>query len=120
MPSKLLFDQNLSPLLVGALVDLYPGAAHVRSLGLHVAGDDVIWQRARADGFTIVTKDDDFRQMSFLYGAPPKVIWVRLGNCSTGDVEAVLRDRHSDILRFVEDPTAALLVFRRGRPTGSQ
>ena len=28
----------------------------------------------------------DFRQMSFLFGAPPKVVWIRLGNCSTEEI----------------------------------
>jgi len=26
------------------------------------------------------------QQLSVLYGAPPKVIWIRLGNCSTADI----------------------------------
>jgi predicted nuclease of predicted toxin-antitoxin system len=31
---KFLFDQNLSPRLVAALLDLYPGSAHVQEVGL--------------------------------------------------------------------------------------
>ena len=61
----------------------------------------------------IVTKDDDFRQRGFVRGAPPKVIWVRLGNCTTDEVEAVLRARHTDIFAFGTDATAALLVLTR-------
>jgi predicted nuclease of predicted toxin-antitoxin system len=71
------------------------------------------WQHAGTEGYTIVTKDDDFRQKSFLRGSPPKVVWVRLGNCRTADVEAVLRARHADILAFEEDGQAALLVLTR-------
>jgi predicted nuclease of predicted toxin-antitoxin system len=33
-----------------------------------------------------VSKDTDFHQRSFLFGGPPKVVWIRLGNCSTEDI----------------------------------
>jgi predicted nuclease of predicted toxin-antitoxin system len=61
-----------------------------------------------------VTNDDDFRQRSFLFGAPPKVIWLRLGHCTAADLEAVLRSRHPEIHAFLEAPETALLVL--GRP----
>ena len=80
---------------------------------MQAADDESIWQHAASAGYTIVTKDDDYRQNSFLRGAPPKVIWVHLGNCRTADVEAVLRVRRADILTFEEDGQAALLVLTR-------
>lgn len=88
------------------LADVYPGSAHVRQLNLQTADDEAVWRQAAEGGFAIVTKDDDFRQRGFVRGVPPKVIWVRLGNCTTDEVEAVLRTRHAD-------PTAALLVLTR-------
>lgn len=81
MSVRLLFDENLSLALVKDLADLFPASAHVRDLQMQSAPDNDIWHRAASDGFTIVTKDDDFRQRSFLYGFPPKVIWLRVGNC---------------------------------------
>lgn len=72
---RLLFDQNLAPALARRLADLYPGSAHVRDPGLAAADDEAIWSYAAANGYTIVTKDDDFRQRSFVRGAPPQVIW---------------------------------------------
>lgn len=110
-PPRLLFDQNLAPSLVQRLADVYPASAHVREVGLAAADDDAIWSHAHASGFIIVTKDDDFRQRSFLRGAPPKVIWTRLGNCSTADVERALRSRHAMVQAFAADATAALLVI---------
>ena len=110
---KLFFDQNLSPRLVRALADLYPGSGHARDFELHSADDEAVWQHAAANDYTIVTKDDDFRQKSFLRGSPPKVIWVHLGNCRTADVEAILRARHEDVLKFETDAQAALLVLTR-------
>jgi len=112
---KLLFDQNLSPRLVTRLADLYPGSAHVRDVGLAASDDEPVWRHAAAGGFVIVTKDDDFRQRSFLHGPPPKVVWIRLGNCSTADVEGALRTRSAEVHAFGADPEAALLVLMRER-----
>lgn len=53
----------------------------------------------------------DFHQQSFLRGHPPKVIWVRLGNCSTSDVEALLRKYAKDIEEFHGDEVESLLVL---------
>ena len=115
MAPKLLFDQNLAPRLARDLAELYPDSAHVRDLGLQAAADEAVWARAAAAGFVIVTKDDDFRQRSFLRGHPPKVVWVRLGNCRTGDVAALLRARHAEVVAFAADSQAALLVLTRRR-----
>ncbi len=68
----LLFDQNLAPALARRLADRYPGSAHVRDAGLAAADDEAVWAHAGAGGYAIVTKDDDFRQRSFLLGPPPK------------------------------------------------
>ena len=104
-------DQNLSPSLVQALSAEYPGPAHVRDPGLATGTDPAVWQRARTDGYIVVSKDSDFRQMSFLFGAPPKVVWIRLGNCTAAEILALLRDSRSALQAFREDPEAALLVL---------
>ena len=83
---KLLFDQNLSPRLVTMLVDLFPGSEHVQSVGLGEAADASVWEFARNNAFVIVTKDVDFSDRSALAGHPPKIIWIRLGNCSTAEI----------------------------------
>jgi predicted nuclease of predicted toxin-antitoxin system len=72
------FDQNLSHKLVGRLADLFPDSVHVRHVNLHEADDRTVWEYARVSGFAMVSKDEDFHQLSFLYGAPPKVVWVIL------------------------------------------
>jgi predicted nuclease of predicted toxin-antitoxin system len=107
---NLLFDENLSRRLISRLVDLYPGSEQVVVAGLESAADRVIWDYAASRGLVIVTKDWDFVQLSSLRGQPPKVVWLRLGNCSTTNVEDVLRRRHLELRRFEEDATAALLV----------
>ena len=108
---RLLFDQNLSPRLVRILADAYPGSSHVRDLGLHSADDESIWEWARHEGFVIVSKDEDFHQRSFLLNHPPKVIWVRLGNCSTDDIAQLLKRRQDEIAAFEADAVAAFLAL---------
>ncbi|MDA0322516.1 MAG: DUF5615 family PIN-like protein [Verrucomicrobia bacterium] len=107
---KLLFDQNLSPSLVERLVDPFPASSHVHAVGLDQAADKTLWDFARDNEFTIVTKDVDFSDRSALLGHPPKVIWIRLGNCTTSDIERALRERRQRVATFAEDKTAGVLA----------
>lgn len=101
---KLLFDENLSPFLAERLCDLFPDSGHVDQFGLGGASDFEVWQRAREGGFAIVTKDADFQDLATLRGTPPKVIWIRRGNCSTRDLETMLRRHADEILNCLETP----------------
>jgi predicted nuclease of predicted toxin-antitoxin system len=51
---NLLFEEILSPRMVFALAGLFPGTAHVDSLGLGGASDDEVWAYARQHGYTLV------------------------------------------------------------------
>jgi predicted nuclease of predicted toxin-antitoxin system len=104
---KLFFDQNLSYKLVRSFSDEFPGSAHVRDLGLDSALDIEVWEHAKQFGFTIVSKDTDFSQRGFLFGPPPKVVWNRLGNCSTKEIEDVLHSYSSEIRQFGLDPDSS-------------
>ena len=106
---RFLFDENLSPLLVSTLAELYPNSIHVRDVGLERAADEAVWLYAREQGLTIVSKDADFRQRSFVVGHPPKVVWIRRGNCSTRDIESILRQHRRAILEFDRDELGAFL-----------
>jgi predicted nuclease of predicted toxin-antitoxin system len=106
---KLLFDENLSHKLVRLLADLFPDSIHVREVGLKAADDPIVWEYAKNNGLMIVSKDSDMHQRSFVFGYPPKVVWVRLGNCSTSDVEQLLRRHFTVIEAFYEDDYASFL-----------
>ena len=108
---KLLFDENVSPRLVAGLSDVFPGSVHVRDVGLARATDAAIWDYARDHDLTIVSKDSDFHQASFVRGPPPKVIWIRRGNCTTADIEALLRSNQTGILAFGAETDAAFLAL---------
>lgn len=110
---KLLFDQNLSAALVERLSTVFPGSQHVKLLGLDQADDASIWNYAAAHGFAILSKDSDFQQRSILYGAPPKVIWIRTGNCSTAEIESLLRRHSATLHTFGAEPNEALLIVAR-------
>jgi predicted nuclease of predicted toxin-antitoxin system len=108
---RLLLDQSLSPRLPRALADLFPGSVHVRDVGLARATDEDVWTYAAEHGFVIVSKDAGFHQRSFLRGHPPKVVWLRRGNCSTRDVEDMLRECHADLVAFEGDAEASFLAL---------
>lgn len=108
---KLLFDQNLSPRLPAKLADLFPGSEHVDAAGLGAAADDVVWAYALQNNLAVVTKDEDYSQMSVLRGWPPKVLWLLTGNCTTAQVEALLRRRFADIAAFEQDASAGVLAL---------
>ena len=84
---KLLLDENLPSTLKTRLADLCGAIAHVKDYDLLSADDALIWQHAKVECFTIVTKDEDFRDRLAVVGHPPRVILIRLGNCSASVVE---------------------------------
>ena len=108
---RLLFDENLSSRLVGALADQFPDSSHVNLVGLGGSTDQQIWVYAREHGFAVISKDDDFRSLSLVNGAPPKVIWLRIGNASTAGIEAFIRSALVKIRTFEISPEESLLVL---------
>ncbi|MBI4772519.1 MAG: DUF5615 family PIN-like protein [Chloroflexi bacterium] len=107
----LLFDQNLSPRLVSRLAEVYPNSAHVHSLGLGSSPDRDIWEYAYEHDYIIVTKDADFVELSLLFGFPPKVIWIRRGNCPTHELEKLLHESYQAIASLDEDPGIGILTL---------
>jgi predicted nuclease of predicted toxin-antitoxin system len=106
---RLFFDEQLSEALCTLLSDVFPDSRHVRLEGVGGAADVVLWELAAASGCLLVTKDEDFHRLSIVRGAPPKVIWIRLGNCSTEDIARLLRLNVDLIRQFADMPEAAIL-----------
>ena len=100
---RLLFDQNISFRLTKALSAVYPESQQVRTLGLENFSDKKIWTFAKENQYSIVTFDADFYDLVTLYGHPPKVIWLRLGNTSTKNLAKIF-ERHFEIIKsFLTD-----------------
>jgi predicted nuclease of predicted toxin-antitoxin system len=106
---KLLLDQNISFRPCRSLADLFPDSNLARLVELASASDRVVWEYAKANGFTLVSLDSDFAEMAALLGSPPKVIWLRCGNQSTSAIERLLRGHGGAIAAFQLEASAACL-----------
>jgi len=94
---KLLLDENLSRRLVPFLQHDYPGSSQVVLLGLESASDREVWQKAKDDGYVIVTRDADFQELSLVWGQPPKVVRLRTLNQTRAATLKVLLD-HRELI----------------------
>lgn len=108
---KSLFDENLSPKLPQRLNDIFPDSLHVRDIGMKATIDPIVWDYAKDHDLMIVSKDSDMHDLSLVLGNPPKVIWIRLGNCSTSQVEALLRRDFNAIELFYKDDNLSLIAL---------
>lgn len=69
---KLLFDENISAKLVKYFSEAFPDSSHIDYLDMQGVTDTDIWEYAKTEGYIVISKDNDFRQKSFLFGFPPK------------------------------------------------
>jgi len=108
---KLLLDENLSRRVVPFLQAAFPGSSQVVLEGLEQASDLEVWKHALVNGFVVVTKDSDFYELSLLYGPPPQVVWLQIGNASKGRVMQVLLNNAEEIRQRLCDPATTCLVL---------
>ena len=100
---KLLVDQNISFRVSVLLKDTFPEIRHVREFDLQAATDRHIWNFAKENHYHIVTFDSDFYDMVTLYGHPPKIIWLRLGNTSSQNLIRIIQAQAETIKSFLTD-----------------
>lgn len=93
------------------LADVFAGSLHVRQAGLDRADDDAIWRFARDNGFAIVTKDSDFQERSQMAASAPRIVWIRRGNCSTQDIETMLRKHALQIAALERETDHGFVVL---------
>lgn len=98
---RLLLDENLPPALVSALDDVFPGSTHTLTLGFGQTPDIEVYRYAANNGFTILTKDSDYDALSGRYGAPPKVILLKVGNMLSAELRQFVTERKVDFAAFV-------------------
>lgn len=91
------------------LRDVYADAMQVRQLGLEDLDDREIWHYAKDHGFVIVTFDSDFYDFSVVWGAPPKIVWLRSSDQTSNYVEQMLRSNVDTITAFIERSDFACL-----------
>jgi predicted nuclease of predicted toxin-antitoxin system len=66
---------------------------------LLTATDTQIWERCSVENLVILSKDVDFYDRALLFGAPPQVVHVAVGNCSNTRLFEVLAHEWADIER---------------------
>jgi predicted nuclease of predicted toxin-antitoxin system len=113
---KLLLDQNLSRKLVPSLTARYPGSSHVVYLDLDTADDATVWRYAREHDFTLMTKNTDMVDLCVVKRAPPKVLWLRVGNCPTRVIADVIELNASRIKYFAGVKNQVVLSLFRLTP----
>ena len=106
---KLLFDNNISHRVIARISDVFPDANHVMLENLDEVSDTKVWMFARSHNYTIVTKDSDFNDMAIHKGIPPKIIWLKLGNCKVSEIENILRENEEAIKEFLGESIGAIL-----------
>lgn len=101
---KLLFDESISYRIINKVKDLFPDSLHISKAGFLGKKDKQIWDFAQQENYTIVTLDEDFNELSLLYGSPPKVIWVHQNNLTTNELVEFLTEKYEQITSFLQDP----------------
>jgi len=96
---KFLVDANLPPRLCVWLRSHRHEAEHLFDRNLLTETDTQIWQRGRVENLVILSKDVDFYDRALLFGAPPQVIHVAVGNCSNTRLLEVLEHEWAGIER---------------------
>ncbi len=60
-----------------------------------------MWERAKQHDAVLVTRDEDFLELSAWLGSPPKVVWMSGGNRPNDQIARLLRHHAEAIRRFV-------------------
>ena len=108
---KLLFDQNISPRVADILSEDFPDSKHVVDLQMDQVADLDLWNYAKENGFCIVSKDADFGDWAQIFGYPPALVWLRMGNCSTRDLITQLKSRAENIRKLGQEGHPWVLVI---------
>ena len=106
---KLLFDNNISHRVLLKIADIFPHSLHVMLKNLDESTDLEVWKYAKLNDLAIVTKDSDFNDLAIYRGIPPKIIWIKLGNCKVDAIAILLRENYESIVEFLDDDESAIL-----------
>jgi predicted nuclease of predicted toxin-antitoxin system len=109
---RILIDENL-PATLAAKLDCL--CMHATDLG-EQSTDKQLWDHARRENWTLLTKDSDFFEQLAIQGAPPKVIWLRTGNLRRTDLENLVIKRCPQITALLS--TSDLIEVHTDRLEG--
>lgn len=100
---KFLIDAQLPPALARLITSLGHHAQHVEDIGALLSTDEAIWTYAVTHAQSIITKDEDFKNLLLLASTQKTpVVWVRLGNCSNAALTSWFQPLFPQILSHLE------------------
>lgn len=112
-----LIDENLSFRLKRELADAFPSCRHVAEFRLLSSDDELVWERAREEGLTLLSKDNDLEAIVTRKGHPPRLVWIRLGNVSTNEIAKSLIAHAESVRRFINQRADGVMIIASHAPT---
>lgn len=79
---KFIVDAQLPPALARFLAAKGDDVIHVLDVQMMESSDSQIWDLALHESLVIITKDEDFQLRASVSEKYPRIVWVRIGNCS--------------------------------------
>ena len=99
---KILLDENLSWRIIKQLMPFFTEVVHASELKIIQPANDIsIWNYAKKNGFTIISKDDDFEKIVLLRKAPPKLIYLKTFNLDTNKLVDLILENKDKIIEFI-------------------
>lgn len=83
---------------------------HIRDLGLMKKEDLDIYRDARVAGATVITKDQDFLELSRRLSPPPQIIWLTCGNTSNQNLRLIFERVFTDAVEFLKSGQAIVEI----------
>ena len=109
--SRFLVDNQLPAALAHWIRDHGHEADHVLDLNLAESTDELIWRRAAGLKAVIITKDEDFAQLTILRPEPVCVVWLRMGNCRTVYLLSSFERLWPEIIRQLDTGARLIEVY---------
>jgi predicted nuclease of predicted toxin-antitoxin system len=98
---KLVLDENLSWRIIKKLLPFFEEVIHASDIKIPKPANDIsIWNFAKKNGFTIISKDDDFEKIVLLRKAPPKLIYLKTYNLDTNKLVDLIIENKDKIIEF--------------------
>ena len=107
-------DAQLPPQLASWLATTFGVDAHALvNLGLRDASDQDIFERAKAAGAVLVSKDSDFVELVSRFGPPPQLLWVTCGNVTNERLRQVFATVFRSACALVDEGRAIVEIGDR-------
>ena len=100
---KFLIDVQLPGKLADWLRARGFDAVHALELGLGQADDTALWKLAGGEERIMISKDEDFFILATRPGDEGRLLWLRMGNCRTGNLLMILEKRWPDIEQTLQE-----------------